>query len=159
MDLNKKIVKIPFWILYGILACLVIFNWLSVYLLQKDFSAFRSEQPWDHFLASFASNIFNIEYRQYFLFAIPVVLLIMLGAIKFGGWLISLDKNTQIKGDNHIAIIGILLILPTVFGLHRFIGGWRGNIIPGVMLIIIFSIWTGIEDHKFKKKNISKGKR
>ncbi|MCK5282163.1 MAG: hypothetical protein KAK00_02035 [Nanoarchaeota archaeon] len=48
------------------------------------------------------------------------------------------------------------MILPALLRLQKFIEGWRGQIIPGVILIIVFSIWTGIEEHKEKKKKIER---
>ncbi|MCJ7569694.1 MAG: hypothetical protein MUO58_19470 [Anaerolineales bacterium] len=157
MDINRKIAKIPFDVLYAILALLVSFNWLSVILFQKNFSVFESEQPWDYYLASIASRLFGIEHRQYYVFALPIVLIVIYGVLKLTGWLIGLDKKTEIKGDNHTAIIAILLVLPVSLGVHKLLGpGWRNNLLPGVVLIIAFSIWTGIAESKAKKAKFRK---
>jgi len=48
MGINAKIVKIPFSVLYLILATFTSFNWIRVILFQKDWGAFRSQQPWDY---------------------------------------------------------------------------------------------------------------
>ncbi len=157
MDINRRIAKIPFAVLYGILALLVSFNWLRVFLFQKEFSVFESEQPWDYYLSSIASRLFGIEQRQYFIFALPIMLIIIYGALKLTGWLISLDKKTEIKGDNHTAIVAILLILPVSLGVHKLLGpGWRNHLLPGAVLIITFSIWTGIAESKAKREKFSK---
>lgn len=157
MDINRKIAKIPFAVLYGIFALLVSFNWLRVFLFQREFSVFESEQPWDFYLSSIASRLFGIEQRQFFVFAIPIVLIVIFGVLKLTGWLISLDKKTEIKGDNHSAIVAILLVLPVSLGVHKLLGpGWRNHLLPGIVLIIAFSIWTGIAESKAKKEKPSK---
>jgi len=151
MNINSKIAKIPFFVLYLILATLVSFNWIRVILFQKNFEVFLTEQPWDYYLSNFASNTFGITHQQYFLFAFPIMLIFLYLVPKLFGKLMNLDKKTNIKGDNHIAIIGILLVTPTVVGIHKLLGsGWRNHLIPGVILIILFSIWTGIDEKKFK---------
>lgn len=53
MGLNARITKIPFTVLYLILAGLTSFNWIRVILFQKNFEAFRTAQPWDYYLSSF----------------------------------------------------------------------------------------------------------
>jgi hypothetical protein len=120
-------------------------------LFQKDFEVFLTEQPWDYYLSNFASNALGIAHQQYFLFAFPVMLVFLYLVSKLVGKLINLDKKTNIKGDNHIAVIGILFIAPVSLGIHKFLGpGWRNHLIPGVILIILFSIWTGIDEKRAK---------
>lgn len=92
------------------------------------------------------------------------MLLILYGAIKLGGWLVKLtDKNTEINGDNHTAIIIILMLLPgfvhlfiqVIFGISL-IKGWGGrySLITGGAFMIIYIILTEITDRKAKRKRI-----
>jgi hypothetical protein len=151
MDINSKIAKIPFFILYLILIILVSYNWIRVILFQKNFEVFLAEQPWDYYLSNFASNTFGITHQQYFLFAFPIMLAFLYLVPKLFGKLINLDKKTNIKGDNHIAVIAILLVAPVTLGIHKLLGpGWKNHLIPGVILMILFSIWTGIDEKKNK---------
>lgn len=147
MGINSKIAKIPFLVLYLILVVLVSYNWIRVILFQKNFEVFLTEQPWDYYLSNFASNTFGITHQQYFLFAFPLMLAFLYLVPKLFGKLINLDKKTNIKGDNHIAVIAILLVAPVTLGIHKLLGpGWKNHLIPGVILIILFSIWTGIDE-------------
>jgi len=151
MGINSKIAKISFFILYLILAGFTSFNWIGVILFQKDWEVFRTQQPWDYYLSNFFSNTFGITHQQYFIFALPVVLIGLYAIPKIVGKLLNLDKNTNIKGDNHVAIILILLVAPATLGLHKlFALGWRNYLIPGITLITLFSIWSWI-DEKNKK--------
>ena len=151
MGINSRIAKIPFFILYLTLAAFTSFNWIRVILFQKDWGAFRTQQPWDYYLSNFFSNTFGITHQQYFIFALPVVLIGLYLIPKIVGKLLNLDKNTNIKGDNHIAIILILFVAPTTLGLYKlFDWGWRSYLIPGVILITLFSVWSWI-DEKNKK--------
>lgn len=68
------------------------------------------------------------------------------------GKLMSLDKKSNVKGDNHIAIILLLLIVPVTLGAQKIIGlGWRGYLIPGIVLIVLFSILSWADEEKNKK--------
>ncbi len=142
MDINAKIAKVPFFVLYLILAVCTSFNWISVILFQKDFAAFQTEQPWDYYLSIFFANTFGITQRQYFIFALPIVLLGLYVIPKAVGKLMSLDKSSNVKGDNHVATILILLVAPATLGLH--------SLVPGVIMIFLFSIWSWA-DEKNKK--------
>ncbi len=151
MSINAKIAKIPFWVLYLILMALTLYNWIRVIMFQTDFGVFRTEQPWDYYLSNFFVNNFGIPHRQYFLFALPVVLIGLYLVPKIIGLLINADKNTNIKGDNHGAIIAILLIGPVALGFYKFFGsGWQSHLIPGIILISLFSLWSWV-DEKSKK--------
>ena len=151
MGINAKIAKIPFIVLYLILAGFTSFNWIRFILFQKNFEVFRTAQPWDYYLSNFFVNTFGIPHQQYFIFALPVVLVSLYLIPKIVGKLLNLDKNTNIKGDNHVAIILILLVAPITLGLHKFFGfGWRNYLIPGIILISLFSIWSWA-DEKNKK--------
>ncbi len=155
MGINSKIARIPFFVLYLILIVITSYNWFRVILFQKNFEVFKTEQPWDYHLSNFFVNNFGITHQQYFLFAFPVILLLLYIIPKIIGKLMSLDEKSNIKGDNHTAIIIILLTAPVVLGIHKFIGpGWKNNLIPGIILIVIFSIWSWIDEKKYKSQNI-----
>ncbi len=154
MGINSRIAKIPFSVLYIILAILTSFNWIRVILFQNNFEVFRTEQPWDYYLSSFFANTFGITQRQYFLFAFPIMLLGLYVIPKVLDRLMSLDKKSNVKGDNHVAIILILFIAPATLGMQKlFTSDWRGYLIPGIILIILFSAWSSIDEKKFKSKN------
>jgi hypothetical protein len=153
MGINAKIAKIPFLVLYLMLAGLISFNWIRVILFQKDFEAFRTTQPWDYYLSNFFSTNFGITHKQYFLFAFPVILVCLYLIPKLFAKLMNMDKNSNVKGDNHVAIILILMVAPVALGLHElFDFGWRSYLIPGIILISLFSIWSWADEQKAKKK-------
>jgi len=103
-------------------------------------------------LSSFFVNNFGITHQQYFIFALPVILVCLYIIPKIVGKLLNLDKNSNIKGDNHTAIILILLIAPVALGIHKFLGpGWRNHLIPGIILIVLFSIWSWIDEKQSQK--------
>jgi len=141
MGINAKIAKIPFFVLYLILAAFTSFNWIRVILFQRNFEAFRTTQPWDYYLSRFFSNTFDITHQQYFLFALPIVLVGLYLIPKIVGKLLNLDKNTNIKGDNHVVIILILLVAPSLLGL---------SIYSGIALIVLFSIWSWMDERNKK---------
>lgn len=152
MGINSKIAKIPFFVLYLILVALTSYNWIGVILFQKNFEVFRTEQPWDYYLSNFFVNSFGITHQQYFIFALPVILVGFYVVLKLAGRLLNLDKNTNIKGDNHIAILAIIFIAPVTFGVHKLLGpGWRSHLIPGIILITLFSIWSWMDERRRKR--------
>lgn len=115
MDLNKKIAKIPFWILFSIVSFLTVFSFIYTYA-SMDYPKIREGNPANHFLALAFSKVFNTSYENYFLYSIPFVLFLLFGAMKLAKWLVKVvDKRTDIKGDNHVAIIIILIMIPNVF--------------------------------------------
>ena len=151
MGINSKIAKIPFIILYLLLVVLTSFNWIRVILFQKNFDVFLTEQPWDYYLSNFFVNNFGITHQQYFIFALPVILLFLYAVPKIAGKLMSLDTKTNVKGDNHTAFLLILFIAPVTLGIYKLIGlGWKNHLLPGITLVILFSIWSWI-DEKNKK--------
>lgn len=155
MNMNSKVSKIPFFVLYLILAFFTSYNWIRVILFQKNFEVFKTEQPWDYYLSNFFVNNFGITHQQYFIFALPIILLLLYVIPKVVGKLMSLDAKSNVKGDNHIAIILILLIAPVALGIHKLIGpGWKNHLIPGVILVILFSIWSWMDEKKYKSENI-----
>ena len=151
MGINSKISKIPFFILYLILTTLTLYNWVRVILFQTNFEIFRIEQPWDYYLSNFLSSTFGITHQQYFIFSLPIVLLILYFIPKIFGRLLNLDKKSNIKGDNHLALIIILLIIPGVFDFPRLFGSsWQSHLLPGLLLIILFSIWSWIDEKRYR---------
>lgn len=153
MGINSKIAKIPFLFLYIILVALTSYNWIRVILFQRNFEVFKTEQPWDYYLSNFFVNNFGISHQQYFLFAFPVILLLLYLIPKAVGKLMTLDKKSNIKGDNHVAVVLILLIAPVAFGVHKVLGpGWRNHLIPGICLFVVFSILSWIDENKFKSR-------
>ncbi|MCR4313081.1 MAG: hypothetical protein NUV58_02440 [Candidatus Roizmanbacteria bacterium] len=151
MGINSKIAKIPFFILYLIIAVFTSYNWISVILFQKDFEIFRTQQPWDYYLSSFFAKTFEITQQQYFIFAFPVMLLGLYLIPKIIGKLMDLDKKSNVKGDNHVVIILILLIAPTTLGLYKLFNfGWKSHLIPSFILIVLFSILSWIDERNKK---------
>lgn len=151
MGINSKISKIPFFALYLITSAFTFYNWGRVILFQKDFEAFRTEQPWDYYLSGFFVDSFGLTHQQYFIFAFPVILLILYVVPKIAGKILELDKTSNVKGDNHVAVIIILLIAPVTLGIHKLLGpGWRNHLIPGLILIVLFSAWSWIDERRFK---------
>jgi len=147
MGINTKIAKIPFVILYLILVAFTSYNWIRVILFQRNFEVFLTEQPWDYYLSSFFVTNFGISHQQYFIFAFPIMLLFLYIVPKIVGKLISLDPKTNVKGDNHTAFLLILLTAPVAMGIHNLIGpGWKNHLLPGITLIILFSIWSWIDE-------------
>jgi len=143
MEINPKIAKIPFFFLYLILAGLISFNWIRVILFQQDFEVFRTTQPWDYYLSNFFSNTLGLPQKQYFIFAFPIVLISLYLIPKLFGKLMSTDKNSNVKGDNHIAVLLILLTTPSILGLP---------VISGIILVLLFSIWSWMDERQKKQK-------
>lgn len=151
MGINSKISKVPFFILYLILATLTLYNWVRVVLFQTNFEIFRIEQPWDYYLSNFFSSFFGITHQQYFLFSLPIILLILYFIPIIFGRLLNLDKKSNIKGDNHLSLIIILLIIPGVFDFpHLFGSSWQSHLSLGLLLVILFSIWSWIDEKRHK---------
>ena len=151
MGINSRIAKIPYLALYLILAFLTSFNWIRVILFQKSFEVYKSLQPWDYYLSDQFAKFFSTTQKEYFVFALPVILIILYLIPKLFGKLMNLDKKSNVKGDNHVALLIILFIMPSVLGLNKFFAyGWRGYFIPGIILIILFSVWSWIDEKNFR---------
>ncbi|MEA2055234.1 MAG: hypothetical protein U9O49_00155 [Candidatus Thermoplasmatota archaeon] len=158
MGINKKIAQIRFPILFGILLVFILTSFLSTYFFQEDWSALEESQPIDYAFARFFADAFGTKENVYFLVAIPIMLLLIFGAIKLGGWGIRrIDKETEINGDNHVAMMIILGLLPN----FMYIIGWllfkvrvvnRSLFIVALVLIVIYIIITEIDDKTQKKK-------
>ncbi len=152
MGINSKIAKIPFFVLYLILAFLTSFNWIRVILFQTSFEVYKSLQPWDYYLSNLFAKTFGTTQKEYFIFAFPVMLLVLYLIPKLFGKLMEMDKTSNIKGENHVALIIILLIIPSILGLNKlFAYGWKGSLIPGIVLIGLFSVWSWIDEKNLKK--------
>ncbi|MDD4938403.1 MAG: hypothetical protein PHX34_05380 [Candidatus Shapirobacteria bacterium] len=141
MGINSKIAKIPFWVLYLVLAALTSFNWIRVILFQTDFEAFRYTQPWDYYLSKFFADTFGTTQKQYFIFALPIMLVCLYLIPKFFKKLMSMDKNSNVKGDNHVAVVLILLTTPSILGL---------SVTSGIILIVLFSVLSWMDEKKAK---------
>ena len=158
MDLNKKIAKILFWVLVGIIIFQVIWDFIFTYLFLKNNPNVYESNPVHAFFV-------NLWGTNYFLFSIPIILLILFGAIKFGAWLITKCKNGElIKGDNHIAILLILLMAPNI--VHQLIqiifrtrlleGGFKFFYFLGLIMMIIYLTLTEYDLWISKKKEDEK---
>lgn len=153
MGINSKIAKIPFFVIYLILAFLASFNWIKVILFQKSFGDYQSLQPWDFYLSNLFAETFGTTQKEYFIFAFPIMLLVLYLIPKLFGKLMEMDKKSNIKGDNHIAMLIILLVVPSILGLHKlFAYGWKGYLILGIILISLFSVWSSIDEKNFKNR-------
>lgn len=154
MKINAKIARIPFFVLYLILLVFTSYNWIRVILFQRNFEIFRTEQPWDYYLSNIFASAFGATQQQYFIFAFPIVLIGLYLVPKIVGKLMSLDKKSNVKGDNHVAIILILLVAPTTLGLHKIFDlGWKSYLIPSIVFISLFSLWSWIDEQTTKHKN------
>ncbi len=164
-NINQKIAKIPFWILYLISAFIICFDLIYThYFLSTNTRAVEGNP-----VNAYFANIFGVNY---FLFMIPVVLLLLFGVAKFAGWIIrTYYQKSQIKGDNYTIIIVILLTLPNVlfneilailFGTKPLLS-FTGALIFGLILAVIFMTITEITDSKaaksFTDQNIYKSKK
>ncbi len=156
MDINQKIAKIPFWILFGILSFLVSWDFLFTYFTLKNNPSVGEGNP----VSLFIINYFGLNY---FLFWLPIALIILYGAIRLGAWILAnVDRRKDINGKNHTAIIIILLAFPNVFRqmIKVFfdvwlIKGWNLKIsfILGFTLMMIYVIITEyITPKRLKKK-------
>lgn len=139
MRINSKIANVPFFILYLILTALFSVNWVQVILFQKDFEAFRATQPWDYYLSHVFAETFGTSQREYFMFMFPILLVGLYALPKVLGKLMSLDKKSNIKGDNHIATLIILLVAPSILGMP---------VLSGLVLVIAFSLLSFMDEQK-----------
>ena len=142
MGINSKIAKIPFWVLYLIMTVVTSFNWIRVILFQKNFEVYRSTQPWDYYLSKLFADVFGTSQREYFIFAFPVVLVGLYVLPIIVGKLMSLDKKSNIKGENHVSALLILLVVPSLLGMP---------VIVGIILVIAFSLLSWMDESKAKR--------
>lgn len=143
MSINSKIARTPFSLLYVTVVALISFNWGRVILFQKSFEAFRSSQPWDYYLSNLFAHTFGTSPKEYFIFMLPIVLLMLFILPKTLGKLLSLDKKSNIKGDNHVAVLIILLVIPSLLNL---------TVKTGIVLLIAFSLLSWLDERKAKQR-------
>jgi len=151
-NINQKIAKIPFWILYLISASIISFDLIYTHLFLSNNPQSTEGNPVNLYFL----NIFGINY---FIFLIPAVLLVLYGVAKLAGWIIrTYYPKSQIKGDNHTMIVVILMTLPNflfneavaaLFGIKPMFS-FRDTLVFGVALMIIYLIITEIVDSKAK---------
>ncbi len=152
MEINAKIAKIPFSILYLILAGLTSFNWIRVIMFQTDFEVFKHTQPWDYYLSKFFADTFDVAQRQYFIFVLPIMLILLYLIPKLFGKLMSMDKKSNIKGDNHVAILLSFLFIPSVFNIQALGIAQNNYLIVSFLMIGVFSLLSWIDENKAKTK-------
>ena len=155
MDINQKTAKIPFWILYGLAAGIVLFDLIFTYM-------FLSSNPEAYEGNSVNAYLAGIIGLEYFLFLIPLALLGIYGVTKLGAWAIRrMDKNTEINGENYMAVILILLTFPNVllneiflilFGRQLHVSRFDPALILAIVLTLSYIVLTEMADRKAKKK-------
>ena len=62
---------------------------------------------------------------------------------KLAGKLLNLDKNSNVKGDNHTALLLILLVAPSVFGIGIFLG---------LLMVVVFSVLSWMDERGAKSR-------
>ena len=156
MGINQKTAKIPFWILFSIASFIVVFDFIFTYIILSTNSRAYESNP----IQMFFVDTFGLDY---FLVMVPISIIFLYLVIHLGDWLIkSFDKKTKINGKNYISIIIILITLPNVIineilvlilNDNIFNLGFRGSIIAGLVLMIIYIILVELDDISEKKKN------
>ena len=151
-NINQKIARIPFWILYLISAFIISFDLVYTHLFLSNNPQATEGNP----INLYFLNIFG---PTYFIFLIPTVLVLLYGAAKFAGWVVkTYYRKSQIKGDNHTIIVVILLTLPNflfnevfaaLLGIKPMLN-FRNTLIFGLFLMTIYLIITEIVDSKTK---------
>jgi hypothetical protein len=157
MDINQRTAKIPFWVLYGLAAGIVVFDLIFTYIFLSNNPMIHEGNP----LNAYFVSIIGLEY---FLFLIPIILPALYGVIKLGAWIIRrMDKHTEVNGENCTAVILILLTFPNVlineifiilFGKQALRLSFDQVSILSAVLITVYLMLAEIADRKFKKKQI-----
>ena len=155
MDINQKTANIPFWVLYGLAAGIVLFDLIFTY-------TFLSSNPEAYEVNPINAYLAGIIGLEYFLFLIPLALLGIYGVTKLGAWGIRrIDKHTEINGENYMAVILILLTFPNVllneiflilFGKQLHISRFDPALILAIVLTLTYIVLTEMADRKAKKK-------
>jgi len=155
MDINQKTAQMPFWVLYGLVAGIVLFDLIFTYTFLSSNPEAYEGNPVNAYLA----GIIGLEY---FLFLIPLALLSIYGVTKLGAWAIRrMDKNTEINGENYMAVILILLTFPNVllnelflilFGSQLHVSRFDPALILAIVLTLSYIVLTEMADRKAKKK-------
>jgi len=104
--LFQRISEISFWKLYLIIILFIAWDCIFTYLSLKNRPGVRESNPFHVFWL----NIFGIKY---FLFLIPIAIIILYIGIRIGGKLLF-KKNKKINPENHIALIMILAMAPNI---------------------------------------------
>jgi|GEM_PF-2398460 len=155
MDINQRTAKTPFWILYFIAAGITLFDLIFTYLFLKNNPGAHEGNP----VHAYFVSIIGLEY---FLFLIPISLLAFYGAAKLGAWTIRrVDKQTEINGENYIAVILILLTFPNVLineilrillGIQALRSSVDPALLLAVILVTVYIALAEMADRKSKKK-------
>jgi ABC-type Mn2+/Zn2+ transport system permease subunit len=155
MDINQKTANIPFWVLYGVAAGIALFDLIFTYTFLSSNPEAYEGNPINAYLA----DIIGLEY---FLFMIPVSLLVLYGITKLGAWAIRrVDKTTEINGEKYMAVILILLTFPNVllneiflilFGSQLHVSRFDPALVLAIVLTLSYILWTEMADRKAKKK-------
>jgi len=159
MDINQRTAKIPFWVLYGLVGGIALFDLIFTYL-------FLSNDPKAHEGNPVHAYFVSIIGLGYFLFLIPISLLALYGVTRLGGWAIRrVDKHTEINGENYMAVILFLLTFPNVlineifvvlFGKQVLRLGFDPAWILAIVLVTLYVTLTEMADRKSKKKRAEK---
>ena len=155
MNINQRLAKIPFWVLYGSVAGITLFDLIFTYVFLSNNPNAHEGNPVHAYFASIIG-------LRYFLFLIPISLLALYEGTKLGGWIIRrVDKHTEINGENYVAVILILLtfpnvlineIIPVLFGKQVSRSRFDPALILAIVLVTVYIILTEIADRKSKKK-------
>jgi hypothetical protein len=158
MNINQRSAKIPFWVLYGSVAGITLFDLIFTYVFLSNNPNAHEGNPVHAYFASIIG-------LGYFLFLIPISLLALYGGINLGGWAIRrVDKRTEINGENYVAVILVLLtfpnvlineIIPVLFGKQVLRSRFDPALILAIVLVTVYIILTEIADRKSKKKRES----
>ena len=158
MNINQRSAKIPFWVLYGSVAGITLFDLIFTYVFLSNNPNAHEGNPVHAYFASIIG-------LGYFLFLIPISLLAFYGVTKLGAWAIRrIDKHTEINGENYVAVILVLLtfpnvlineIIPVLFGKQVLRSRFDPALILAIVLVTVYIILTEIADRKSKKKRES----
>ena len=159
MNINQRTAKIPFWVLYSLVASITIFDLIFTYLFLSSNPEAHEGNP----LHAYFVSIFGLEY---FLFIMPISIVALYSGIKLGAWIIRrIDKHTEINGENYMAVILILLTFPNVlineifvllFGKQVLRLKFDPALILGIVLCAVYVILAETADRKSKKKQTEK---
>lgn len=72
---------------------------------------------------------------------------------KLFGKLMGKDRNSNVKGDNHVALLLISLFIPSVFNIQALFGiAPKDYLIVSFLMISIFSVLSWLDEHKAKRR-------
>ncbi|HIH36871.1 MAG TPA: hypothetical protein HA232_03065 [Methanocellales archaeon] len=156
MGINQKTAKISFWVLYGLVAGITLFDLVFTYLFLSNNPEAYEGNPVHAYFAS----IIGLEY---FLVMVPISLLAIYEIIKLGALLIRrIDKHTKISGENYMAVIIILVTFPNmlineivmvVCGRQVLRLGFDPALILAVVLTIGYIMLAELDDKAQKRKD------